>query len=331
MRSVRFLPSARRHMGSPVEFVLLVVMEEASPIVELEQFVDLASLERRIGASIVGVCALREGKVNKSFRLCTSKQDFVVKFFRDLSHIHSRLSPEARAATEYTTMNLCGANNLCSPRGIALLGSAVVMTYVGGSNIACVPLDRSHAAALAQWLYDFHRAAVPQDCKALGPLNTPLVGCAYYLDNFPDNGCEATVISDIKSLYLQIPQVSMDSVVALRGDPTLRNWILPNGGVCGFDFEFASMGHPAFDLGILCASILDHGAFGWAAFELASAAFLHYNALCREHNTYRVSTQNLAFGIVTAFVLMAATVQCLSRRDRLLGKIPTCLGWAKQL
>lgn len=308
-------------------------LKENSPRAELEHLVDVALLEGFIGAPIVQVLPLPEGKLNTSFRLRTTGPEFVVKIFRDLSFIHPELDADARATTEYGVMRLCHGNNLGSPRPVALVENTLVMTYLSGSKVVQLPLKRRYVSALTEWLYKFHQIPVPSNFRGLGPLNTPLVGSRYYLDNFPyndyDDG-ETSRISEISTFHLQLSGTVTDFAVPLRGDPTLGNWLLCEGVLCGFDFEFSSMGHPAFDLGLLCASILDHGEFQDHAYQLAHFAFYQYNTLCEKHDTRPLSSGDLKLGLLTALVLIAANARDPARRGRLLGNIIPSMSWMEE-
>lgn len=136
----------------------------------------------------------------------------------------AKVYPSAKSVTareESRLLKRCRELGLRVPTLVELVGGTIVMTYLGGPNLADVAdrtlsneatseaeggmLPDRMADGLADWLASFHKA-------------------------FEHSFC--------------------------RGDTILRNFLESDGAVYGLDFEEAHKGDPITDLGELCANIL---------------------------------------------------------------------------
>jgi len=294
----------------------------------LEKLIDIRTVERHLGGTIDQVLVLTKGYLNRKFLLRSGDSHYVLKIYSDvLSFVSPKLDSEGRARAEYQALKICQSNDLGAPRPVGLFGNAVIMTQLHGTDLTDLPLTKALISLIVSWLIKFHSIEVSSNLLDIGVVNAPLLGAFKNLGKYISTNPDDTLARELEDLLLENHSRPFpDSLVLLRGDPTLGNWLIEGTQIYGLDFEFFSAGNPLFEVGLLAASIVDRGKFTQASYELCRYALMQY----RKHNS-SVSFTDIRLGVLCGLILIAVSVPNPERCQRIFGHTRKTLTWIENI
>lgn len=264
--------------------------------------------------------------INQLYEIKSGGNVFILKVYTDLSMVSSKLTSEYRAYVEYNILSLCFSNNINTPKPVEKINGAILMKKIKGVNLLELELNKEIIKDIGLWLKSFHCMKVDEKLLKNSITDLPIIGANYYYNNNVIKSVDVETKKVIESI-LRKKHFETKIVVPIRGDPTLRNWIIGENRLYGIDFEFFSVGNPVLDVSIFCISILEHKKFSEYSYNLVKYFISMYNESIFETKISKFTLNDLKLGFICSFILLFCNVRNNYRKNYLLGNILKTIKW----